>query len=131
MAVLTKSSEDYLEAIYELAGDENHSVRSIDIAEKLGVSRPSVNNALNILKKQMMVEQEPYGAISLTCQGLLYGKSIYFRHTSLFDFLHKVLGVPAETAEEEACEIEHAVCEDTIRRWSEHTTRQLELIASE
>lgn len=126
MAVLSKSSEDYLEAIYELAGDENKPVRSVDIADKLGVSRPSVNNALNILKKQQMVVQEPYGAISLTCQGQLYGQSVYGRHITLFNFLHKILGVEADTAEEEACEIEHTVSEDTIRRWREYTETQLE-----
>ena len=125
MSVLTKSSEDYLEAIYELAGSENKPVRSVDIADKLGVSRPSVNNALNILKKERMVVQEPYGAISLTCQGQLYGQSIYGRHMTLFNFLHLVLGVDSETAEEEACEIEHTISEDTIRRWREFTDKQL------
>ncbi|MDO4890045.1 MAG: metal-dependent transcriptional regulator [Coriobacteriaceae bacterium] len=125
MSVLTKSSEDYLEAIYELAGSENKPVRSVDIADKLGVSRPSVNNALNILKKEQMVVQEPYGAISLTCQGQLYGQSIYGRHMTLFNFLHLVLGVDPETAEEEACEIEHTISEDTIRRWREFTDKQL------
>ena len=125
MAVLSKSSEDYLEAIYELAGAENKPVRSVDIADKLGVSRPSVNNALNILKKQQMVVQEPYGAISLTCQGQLYGQSVYGRHITLFNFLHRILGVAADTAEEEACEIEHTVSEDTIRRWREYTEEQL------
>jgi len=125
VSVLTKSSEDYLEAIYELAGSENKPVRSVDIADKLGVSRPSVNNALNILKKEQMVVQEPYGAISLTCQGQLYGQSIYGRHMTLFNFLHLVLGVDPETAEEEACEIEHTVSEDTIRRWREFTDKQL------
>lgn len=125
MAVLTKSSEDYLEAIYELAGPQNKPVRSVDIADKLGVSRPSVNNALNILKKQRMVTQEPYGAISLTCQGALYGRSVYERHITLYDFLHKILGVQSEVAEEEACEIEHAISEDTVRRWRNFTEKQL------
>ena len=125
MAVLSKSSEDYLEAIYELAGEENKPVRSVDIAEKLGVSRPSVNNALNVLKKEQMVVQEPYGAISLTCQGQLYGSSIYGRHMTLFNFLHKVLGVDADVAEDEACEIEHTISEDTVRRWREFTEKQL------
>ena len=126
MSVLTKSSEDYLEAIYELAGEKNTPVRSVDIAEKLGVSRPSVNNALNILKKEQMVVQEPYGAVSLTCQGALYGQSIYYRHKTLFDFLHHILGVDEEVAEEEACEIEHTISEDTVRRWREFTVSQLQ-----
>lgn len=129
MAALTKSSEDYLEAIYELSiSGATTAVRSVDIAEKLGVSRPSVNNALNILKKERMVVQEPYGAVSLTCQGELYGQSIYDRHMTLFNFLNKVLGVDAEVAEEEACEIEHTISEETIRRWREFTKKQLELL---
>lgn len=128
MALLSKSNEDYLEAIYELAGEENKPVRSVDIADKLGVSRPSVNNALNVLKKEQMVVQEPYGAVSLTCQGTLYGQSIYGRHMTLFNFLHKVLGVDAERAEEEACEIEHTISEDTVRRWRDFTEGQLKLL---
>jgi Mn-dependent DtxR family transcriptional regulator len=129
VAALTKSSEDYLEAIYELSiSGATTAVRSVDIAEKLGVSRPSVNNALNILKKERMVVQEPYGAVSLTCQGELYGQSIYDRHMTLFNFLNMVLGVDAEVAEEEACEIEHTISEETIRRWREFTKKQLELL---
>jgi Mn-dependent DtxR family transcriptional regulator len=129
VAALTKSSEDYLEAIYELSiNGASPAVRSVDIAEKLGVSRPSVNNALNILKKERMVVQEPYGAVSLTCQGELYGQSIYDRHMTLFNFLNKVLGVDAEVAEEEACEIEHTISEETIRRWREFTKKQLGLL---
>ena len=127
MSVLSKSSEDYLEAIYELAGEENNPVRSVDIADKLSVSRPSVNNAIAILKKERMVVQEPYGAISLTCQGRLLGQSIYSRHTTLYNFLNKVLGVSAEVAEREACEIEHTISEETVRRWRDFTTQQIEI----
>ena len=128
MSVLSKSNEDYLEAIYELAGEENAPVRSVDIADKLGVSRPSVNNALAVLKKERMVVQEPYGVVSLTCQGRLLGQSIYSRHTTLLAFLNEVLGVPLEVAEREACEIEHTISEDTVRRWRDFTTAQIELL---
>lgn len=114
---LTKSNEDYLEAIYELAGDRNRPVRSVDLAGKLSVSRPSVSNAVGVLKKKGLVDQEPYGSIILTDEGFKIGKSTYARHTTLYSFLHDILGVDEDTAADEACEIEHAISEDTMTKW--------------
>lgn len=122
---LSKASEDYLEAIYELAGEGNNPVRSVDIATKLGVSRPSVNNALAVLKKKGLVQQEPYGSILLTEEGSRYGRETLSKHTMLYHFLHDVLGVEEETAEEEACEIEHAISDDTKQRWERNLHDQL------
>lgn len=121
---LTKASEDYLEAIYELAGEDNNPVRSVDLATKLGVSRPSVNNAVAVLKKKGLVNQEPYGSILLTEEGFRYGKDTLSRHTTLYHFLHDILGVAEETAEDEACEIEHTISDDTMRRWEKHLRSQ-------
>lgn len=114
---ITKSNEDYLEALYELAGERNLPVRSVDLADKLSVSRPSVSNAVAVLKKKGLVEQQPYGSIILSEEGLAIGKATYGRHTILYDFLHTILGVEESRAAYEACEMEHAISEDTIKKW--------------
>lgn len=114
---LTKSNEDYLEAIYELAGDKNRPVRSVDLADKMEVSRPSVSNAVGVLKKKGLVDQEPYGSIILTDEGMKIGKGTYARHTMLFSFLHDILGVNEHRAADEACEMEHTISDDTMQRW--------------
>ncbi|MBR2522612.1 MAG: metal-dependent transcriptional regulator [Coriobacteriales bacterium] len=73
---LTQSNEDYLEAIVMLAGDGNQPVRSVDLANHMGVSKPSVNKAIAVLKKSGLIDQEPYGDIFLTKRGAEYGKSV-------------------------------------------------------
>ena len=114
---ITKSNEDYLEALYELAGDRNRPVRSVDLADKLSVSRPSVSNAVAVLKKKGLVEQQPYGSIILSDEGFEIGKATYGRHTMLYKFLHDVLGVEESRAAYEACEMEHTISEDTMDKW--------------
>ena len=114
---MTQANEDYLEAVYELAGGTETPVRSVDLANKLGVSKASVNKAVSVLKANDFVEQEPYGDVFLTQQGMEYGRNVFKRHLVLFHFLRDVLGVEPETAEEEACMMEHAVSDDTLSRW--------------
>lgn len=116
---ITKSNEDYLEALYELAGERNRPVRSVDLADKLSVSRPSVSNAVAVLKKKGLVEQQPYGSIVLSDEGFAIGKSTYGRHTMLYEFLHDVLGVEEMRAADEACEMEHTISEDTMNKWKQ------------
>jgi DtxR family transcriptional regulator, Mn-dependent transcriptional regulator len=113
---LTPSSEDYLEAIYRLAVGGN-SVRSVDLANKLEVSKASVNKAISILKGAGMIEQEHYGEIILTQLGRDYGESVCGRHRMLLRFLVDILGVDPATAEHEACEMEHAISNDTMDKW--------------
>lgn len=113
---LSSSGEDYLEAIYQLGG-ANNAVRSVDLAEKLEVSKASVNKAVNNLKSAGLVEQPHYGDISLTERGLLYARSVQNRHEVLTQFLTEVLKVDAEIAQEEACMMEHAISDDTLYRW--------------
>ncbi len=114
---MTQANEDYLEAIYELAGSIETPVRSIDLANKLDVSKASVNKAVSILRDHQYVEQEPYGDIYLTKKGMDYGRSVFKRHKLLFHFLMDVLGVEPTIAEEEACKMEHAISDDTLTRW--------------
>jgi len=117
---LTPANEDYLEAIYQLGAQGSLPVRSVDLASKLDVSKASVNKALANLKKAELVEQPHYGDITLTGKGRSYANSILERHRVLYHFLIDVLGVEPYTAQEEACIMEHAISDDTLRRWTDH-----------
>ena len=114
---MTQANEDYLEAIYELAGEVNKPVRSVDVASMLDVSKASVNKAVSILKECGYIKQEPYDDIYLTQKGMDYGKSVFKRHRVLHHFLMDVLGVEPTIAAEEACKMEHAISDDTLTRW--------------
>lgn len=123
---LREASENYLEAILKLE-DKAQSVRSVDVAGELGVSRPSVNKALGVLKKAGMVEQQPYGRISLTDEGRLKAAEVTRRHKTLKEFLAGVLGVDEATAELDACKMEHVVSEQTMKKlagYFENASRQ-------
>ena len=113
--LLREAGEDYLEAILQLE-DGNGNVRSIDVATRLGVSRPSVNKALGVLKKAGMVEQQPYGSISLTQQGRTHAQDVARRHETLKAFLICVLGVDEEIADADACKMEHVVSIQTMSK---------------
>jgi DtxR family Mn-dependent transcriptional regulator len=105
---LSSSLEDYLEAIFNLAGD-NNITRSKDIAERLEVSRASVTGALRTLKKKGMVNYKPYDYISLTQSGRLAAAEIANRHEILKSFFTDVLGIKAVIAQDAACKAEHAL----------------------
>jgi Mn-dependent DtxR family transcriptional regulator len=113
---LSASSEDYLEAIYQLGG-EYQPVRSVDLATKLEVSKASVNKALVTLKAAGFVEQPHYGDINLTSLGLDYARGVQARHEVLSRFLTDVLDVEGERAAEEACKMEHAISNQTLDAW--------------
>ena len=117
---LTPANEDYLEAIYQLGGRGASAVRSVDLAAKLDVSKASVNKAVANLKKVGLITQRPYRDITLTQRGLVYASSILERHHVLYHFLVDALGVEPLTAAVEACVMEHAISEDTLRRWAEY-----------
>ena len=117
---LTPAHEDYLEAIYQLGGLGETSVRSVDLAARLDVSKSSVNKALINLKKAGLASQPHYGDITLTQEGLDYATGIFERHHMLYRFLVDTLGVEPKTAAEEACIMEHAISEDTLKRWAEY-----------
>lgn len=123
--ILTKSSEDYLEAIYELS-TINNNVKSVDIANKLDVTKASVNKALSTLRSAGLIEQEKYGRVTLTEEGAEYGESILQRHHMLKRFLVELLQVDEEQAEYEACEMEHAISLDTAHKWVKYMKHCLE-----
>jgi len=117
---LTMAGEDYIEAIYRLeteSGQEGAGIRSVDVAEMLDVSKASVNKALNSLKENGMVEQMRYGKVTLTETGKEYARDVWRRHRALRAFLEQELGVDEQTADDEACLMEHALSEDTMQRW--------------
>ncbi len=124
---LTRASEDYLEAIFRLsrAGDgQDPSVRSVDVAELLGVSKASVNKALTLLRDRGMVEQSPYGRVTLTDEGTSYASLVWRAHRVLRAFLEGALGVEPQSADEQACLMEHVLSEDTMRRLVDYLERQ-------
>ncbi len=114
-SALGESLEDYLEAIL-LLSVQKRPVRVKHIAHFLGVSRPSVVNALNHLKTKGLVRHEHYGGVELTTRGQNYATTIYHRHHLLEQFLHQVLGVSARIAAQDACRLEHALSPETARR---------------
>lgn len=123
---LSMASEDYLESIYRLMSEQDAfetGIRSVDVAEQLEVSKASVNKALSTLKEHGMVEQSRYGRVLLTPEGRTYAKDVWMRHRTLRIFLIKELGVDPETADEEACLMEHDLSEGTMCRWIEYLER--------
>lgn len=106
----SESLENYLEAICMHGGKH---VKSVDLANQLHVSRASVNKAINTLIEDGMVEKELYGDISLTTKGQELSHKILWKHKLLRRFLIDVLGVDAETANKEACGIEHSISDNT------------------
>ena len=115
---LTASHEDYIEAIYDLSVKGTGIVRSVDVAEELGYSKASVARAIKNLRENGLIDQERYGAITLTEKGAELGQAVLERHTVLRAFLIDILGVDKETANEEACMMEHTICQDTMDKWA-------------
>ena len=109
---LHQSGEDYLETILILR-KEKGTVRSIDVAQKLGYSKPSVSRAMSILRADGYIEMERSGAISLTESGERVAKAMYERHDLLTHWLTR-LGVSPEVAASDACRMEHALSEETF-----------------
>ncbi|MDO4590116.1 MAG: metal-dependent transcriptional regulator [Slackia sp.] len=114
---LSHSLEDYLEAIADLAGERNEPVRAVDVASKLGVSKASVSKAVSNLKEKGYVEQPYYGDITMTDEGFAYGMDIWMRHNLLFRFLTEKIGIDEETANYEACQLEHGISRASFRLW--------------
>ena len=109
----SESAEMYLEAILELES-KNKTVRSVDIARFLSVSKPSVNRAMHSLKKEGYILKEPYGDITFTQKGREKAIRIHEMHHTITDFLIKSLGIDAKVAEADACRIEHVISAQTL-----------------
>ena len=107
-----ESGEMYLETIHVL-NKKNGAVRSIDISEHMGYSKPSVSRAVGVLKKDGYILVDKEGFITLTETGLGVAEKIYARHTLLTRLLTS-LGVSEQTAMEDACRMEHAISDETF-----------------
>lgn len=115
MSVIYKSGEDYLEAVLKVER-ENGVIRGVDIAKELGVSRGSVSRGLDKLVEKKYLEKETYGEIRLTDLGRKKALDITKKHKALTEFLTNVLGVSPDTAETDACKIEHDLSEETTEK---------------
>ena len=109
-----ESREDYLETILVLH-QEKGAVRSIDVAERMRFSKPSVSRAVGLLRNAGLSTMDPDGLLHLTSAGQAAARGVYERHTVLRDFLVQI-GVDAQTAAEDACRIEHVISADTFEK---------------
>ena len=120
---LQESGEMYLEAILVL-GRKNGHVRSVDISEYLGYSKPSVSRAVGLLKNGEFIMVDNDGGITLTDSGRVIAEKIYERHTVLTSLLIR-LGVPEEVAAEDACRMEHAISDASFLAIKHHVEQYL------
>ena len=118
MNKLTNSCEDYIEAIYILH-IQNKPIKSIRIAEMLGVSRPAVNKAMHELKEKGLVLMDHYSDIILTDEGKKQGEKIYIKHKLINEFLVS-LGVDKDVAATDACKIEHHISDESFEALKRH-----------
>ena len=115
---LQESGEMYLESIYVLS-KKLGAVRSIDISEYMGYSKPSVSRAVSLLKNAGYLVMNEENLITLTDSGLAIAKKIYDRHTLLSELLIR-LGVSEETAVQDACKMEHTISDETFEAIQRH-----------
>ena len=115
---MQESGEMYLETIYVLS-QKKAAVRSIDVAEEMGYSKPSVSRGLGLLKERGLAETDAAGNIILTKEGKKLAKNIYERHTVLTELLMRI-GVDEKTATEDACRVEHYISEKTFKAIKKH-----------
>ena len=118
---LQESGEMYLETILILSRERGH-VRSIDISEYMGYSKPSVSRAVGLLKNGGYIVVDKDGYITLTEQGLAHATKIYDRHNILSQLLIR-LGVNPETAAEDACKLEHAISDESFLAIKKHLNK--------
>ena len=121
MVQLQESGEMYLETIYILS-KSNDAVRSLDIAEYMGFSKPSVSRAVGVLKNGKYILVDKNGYIVLTATGLEIAEKIYERHTLLTEYLIR-LGVSEKTAAEDACKIEHDISDESFEAIKRHINK--------
>ena len=120
---LHESAEMYLETSHVLS-KAGHSVRSIDVAEHMGYSKPSVSRAVGLLKQGGYLLMNEDGFLALTDTGLEIAEKIFERHTVISGALI-ALGVDAETAAEDACKIEHVISDKSFAAIKKHAEKSV------
>ena len=119
---IQKAAEDYLETMLMLK-EKNGYIRSVDIAQHMGVTKPSVTYTTKRLRENGYITMEPDGLINLTNTGLEIANRIYTRHKVLSRFFIK-LGVPETIAREDACKVEHDLSPETFEAISRLSDEQ-------
>ena len=118
-----ESSENYLEAILMIR-EEKGRVRSIDVANKLGFTKPSISRAMSLLRENGYIDIGDDGHITLTKSGEEIAERIYERHRLLTRWL-VYLGVSESSASEDACRLEHDVSQETFDKLKEHILSEI------
>ena len=118
--VIHKSSEDYLESMLMMKNKYGY-IRSVDVAEHLGVTKPSVSYATRRLKENGFITMDKEGLITLTPVGMEIASGVLERHRALKEFLVRI-GVDEETAEADACKMEHDISPETYKAICEHAS---------
>jgi len=118
---LYESAEMYLETIYQLSLEKG-TVRSVDVAESMGYSKPSVSRAVGLLKQGGYLLMDKDGSLTLTESGLEIAQKVFERHTILTNLLTR-LGVSPEIAAEDACKMEHVISDETFDAIKAHLHR--------
>ena len=118
---LHESAEMYLETIYVLS-QQSSTVRSVDVAEHMGYSKPSVSRAVGLLKQGGYLAMDKDGFLTLTEAGVQVAQRIFERHTLLSNVLI-ALGVSEATAMEDACKIEHVLSDETFEALKRHANQ--------
>ena len=116
--VLQESGQMYLESILVLS-KTGKPVRSIDVSEYMGFSKPSVSRAIGLLKSGGYITVNKEGHLLLTQEGLSVAENILEKHTLLTQFLIR-LGVSEETAAEDACKMEHIISDESFAAIKKH-----------
>lgn len=117
MKSLTANMEMYLKTIYEI-DDGGDRARVKAIAERLGVTMPSVSGAVENLQKRGLVQHNPYGDVKLTAKGRRVAREVKDRNDTIYRFLLEVLHLPQPIASRDACVLEHVVSPKTLHRLS-------------
>lgn len=115
---IRESAEDYLESILVLS-QKGGGVRSVDIAARLGVSKPSVSHAMKLLREDGYIAMDRYGTVTLLEKGAEIANRIYERHTILTKMLEG-LGVPSDIARADACKMEHDISPESFEKIKQH-----------
>ena len=122
---ILRAAEDYLEAMLMMQQKHGY-IRSIDIAEQLGVTKPSVTYTTKRLRENGYITMDRDGLITLTESGMEIADRIYTRHKTLTEFFMRI-GVDEKTAREDACKVEHDLSEKTFAAICEHVAKQKDL----
>jgi len=121
---MRESGENYLETILILS-EEKKCVRSVDIANRLGYAKPSVSRAMGLLKKRGFITLGDNGDLRLTEIGLVKANAVYERHKIISKLLADLLGVDKNTADSDACRIEHVISEESFDAIKKYVTEHL------